>query len=124
MFPPLQSPQDLSEEGATGLSPGLSYLEHVCQMLEEFADQQRHKQALQRGGDGLQEHQEVEVSQVGAALKASQQVGGADVALSPQVTTPVCLGSVSGLRLPPDRARSCRLYGSKVGRPRPREESG
>eukprot|EP00066_Takifugu_rubripes_P014000 XP_011603266.1 PREDICTED: uncharacterized protein LOC105416588 isoform X2 [Takifugu rubripes] len=55
--------EDLSEEGANGLSPGLCYLEHVCQMLEEFADQQRHKRALQRGRSGLQEHQEVEVSQ-------------------------------------------------------------
>lgn len=76
-------------------------------MLEEFADQQRHKQALQRGRSGLQEHQEVEVSQEEAAVKASHQVGFRNLAAlmsccslraaSPQVTTPVCLGSVSGL---------------------------
>lgn len=104
--------QDLSEEGTNGLSPGLCYLEHVCQMLEEFADQQRHKRALQRGRSGLQEHQEVEVSQEEvsqeeAAVKASLQVGFRNLAAlmaccslraaSPQVRTPVCLGSVSGL---------------------------
>lgn len=45
-------------------------------MLEEFAEQQRHKQALQQGRDGPPgPHQEVEVGQKEAAVKASHQVG-------------------------------------------------
>lgn len=42
-------------------------------MLEEFAELQRHKQALQKGREGP--HQEVEVGQKEAAVKASHQVG-------------------------------------------------
>lgn len=47
----------------TELSPGLMYLEQVCQMLEEIARQQMQNRALQMERDALQEHQELEVSQ-------------------------------------------------------------
>lgn len=55
--------QDLGEDERTGLSPGLCYLEQVCQMLEEIARQQMHSRALQMEMDALQEHQDMEVSQ-------------------------------------------------------------
>ncbi|KAG7223940.1 hypothetical protein INR49_015196, partial [Caranx melampygus] len=48
----------------TGLSPGLDYLEQVCQMLEEIARQQMHNRALQTEMDALREHQDTPVSQV------------------------------------------------------------
>ncbi|XP_070707093.1 uncharacterized protein [Pempheris klunzingeri] len=46
-------------EGA-GLGPGLTYLEQVCQMLEEVARQQMHGRAPQMEMDALQEHRDVE----------------------------------------------------------------
>lgn len=46
------------------MSPGLCYLEQVCQMLEEIARQQMHSQALQMEMNALQECQDSEVSQV------------------------------------------------------------
>ncbi|KAM8744324.1 uncharacterized protein AB9X84_018329 isoform 1-T1 [Acanthopagrus schlegelii] len=55
--------EDLGEEEVKGLSPGLSYLEQVCQMLEEVARQQMHNQALQMDANAPREHQDVEVSQ-------------------------------------------------------------
>ncbi|XP_038589000.1 uncharacterized protein si:dkey-106l3.7 isoform X2 [Micropterus salmoides] len=45
------------EEGK-GLSPGLSYLEQVCQMLEEIARQQMHSRALQMETKTLRELQD------------------------------------------------------------------
>lgn len=59
--------QDLGEE-EKGLSPGLSYLEQVCQMLEEIARQQMHNRALQMGMEALREHQDAEVSQVKTSM--------------------------------------------------------
>lgn len=56
--------QELSEEEGKGLSPGLSYLEQVCQMLEEIARQQMHNQALQREMNALREDQDMDVKQV------------------------------------------------------------
>lgn len=56
--------QDLGEEEGKGLSPGLSYLEQVCQMLEEVARQQMHNQALQMDANASREHQDMEESQV------------------------------------------------------------
>ncbi|KAM7369084.1 hypothetical protein PAMP_013381 [Pampus punctatissimus] len=53
--------QDLGEEVRTGLSPGLKYLEQVCQMLEEIARQQMHNRALQMEINALQEHQDTQV---------------------------------------------------------------
>ncbi|XP_042365621.1 uncharacterized protein si:dkey-106l3.7 [Plectropomus leopardus] len=53
--------EDFGEEGRPGLSPGLCYLEQVCQMLEEVARQQMHSRALQMETDALREHQDVEV---------------------------------------------------------------
>ncbi|XP_070780576.1 uncharacterized protein [Enoplosus armatus] len=50
----------LSEEEWNGLSPGLSYLEQVCQMLEETARQQMHSQGLQMERDAQREHQDTE----------------------------------------------------------------
>lgn len=47
--------QDLSEEEGRELSPGLIYLEQVCQTLEEFARQQMNRQAA----GGLHEHGDV-----------------------------------------------------------------
>lgn len=68
-------PQDLSEDEAKGLSPGLCYLEHVCQRLEEFAEQQRHNQALQRQKNALKMHLEAEAGQAEPVLEVSHQVG-------------------------------------------------
>ncbi|XP_010734857.1 uncharacterized protein si:dkey-106l3.7 isoform X2 [Larimichthys crocea] len=52
--------EDLGEEEVNGLSPGLCYLEQVCQMLEEIARQQMHSQALQMEMNALQECQDSE----------------------------------------------------------------
>ncbi|XP_022072015.1 uncharacterized protein si:dkey-106l3.7 [Acanthochromis polyacanthus] len=49
-----------SEEGKE-LSPGLNYLEQVCQMLEEIARQQMHSRALQTEMDALCEDQDTQV---------------------------------------------------------------
>lgn len=62
------SVQELSEEEGQVLSPGLSYLEQVCQMLEEIARQQMHSRALQRQMNALQEHRDTEVNQVTALM--------------------------------------------------------
>lgn len=80
MLPLSNDLQDLSEEGAKRLSPGLCYLELVCQRLEDFAEQQRHNRALQREGNALQEQQEEEVSWAEAGMKVSQQVGFVNLA--------------------------------------------
>ncbi|XP_051269314.1 uncharacterized protein si:dkey-106l3.7 [Dicentrarchus labrax] len=52
--------EDLGEEEGKGLSPGLCYLEQVCQMLEEIARKQMHNQALQMETNALREHQDME----------------------------------------------------------------
>ncbi|XP_044031140.1 uncharacterized protein si:dkey-106l3.7 isoform X1 [Siniperca chuatsi] len=52
--------EDLGEQEGKGLSPGLSYLEQVCQMLEEIARQQMHTLALQMETNALREHQHAE----------------------------------------------------------------
>ncbi|KAK5878821.1 hypothetical protein CesoFtcFv8_024197 [Champsocephalus esox] len=68
--PPVQTrTEDLGAEEGNELSPGLLYLEQVCQMLEEIAKQQMHSRALQMETDALREHQDLEESQ---ALDASQ----------------------------------------------------
>ncbi|KAM9840990.1 uncharacterized protein ACBR49_014513 [Aulostomus maculatus] len=65
--------EDLGKEDMMGLSPGLCYLEQVCQMLEEFARQQMHSQALQLETDSLQERQDVQASNTCQRdLKASE----------------------------------------------------
>lgn len=78
-MPPLPSPsnhpQDLSGDEAKGLSPGLCYLEHVCQMLEEFAEQQWHNQALQREKNSPQTPLKGEACRAGPVVEASRQVG-------------------------------------------------
>lgn len=56
--------QDIGEEERNGLSPGLFYLEQVCQMLEEIARKQMHSRALKMEIDAQWEHQDIEVSQV------------------------------------------------------------
>lgn len=68
-------PQDLSEDEAKGLSPGLCYLEYVCQILEEFAEQQRHNQAVQRQKNSLQTHLKVEACPAEPVVEVSHQVG-------------------------------------------------
>ncbi|XP_074547085.1 uncharacterized protein LOC141805794 [Halichoeres trimaculatus] len=62
------------DEKRKDLSPGLCYLEQVCQMLEEIARQQMHSQALQMEMDALREHGDMEVSQ---PLDVSQSDSGA-----------------------------------------------
>ncbi|XP_040914690.1 uncharacterized protein si:dkey-106l3.7 [Toxotes jaculatrix] len=49
--------EELGEEERTGLSPGLIYLEQVCQMLEEIARQQMHNTVLEMEMDTLRENQ-------------------------------------------------------------------
>ncbi|XP_049460760.1 uncharacterized protein si:dkey-106l3.7 isoform X3 [Epinephelus fuscoguttatus] len=55
--------EDLGEEARTGMSPGLRYLEDMCQMLEKIAREQMHSRVLQMEMDTLQEHEDMEVSQ-------------------------------------------------------------
>lgn len=50
-----------SQEGKE-LSPGLNYLEQVCQMLEEVARQQLHSRVLQTEMDALSEDQDSQIS--------------------------------------------------------------
>ncbi|TDH01975.1 hypothetical protein EPR50_G00168420 [Perca flavescens] len=52
--------EDLGEEERNGLSPGLFYLEQVCQMLEEIARKQMHSRALTMEIDTQWEHQDME----------------------------------------------------------------
>lgn len=56
----------LQERGreARVLSPGLLYLEQVCQILEDIAKQQMQNRETQAEFDTLCEHQELQVSQV------------------------------------------------------------
>lgn len=63
------SVQDLNEEEGKGLSPGLCYLEQVCQMLEEIAKRQMHNQALQRETDALGKHKEAGLNQVNSVME-------------------------------------------------------
>ncbi|XP_029372068.1 uncharacterized protein LOC115052210 isoform X2 [Echeneis naucrates] len=58
-----QCVQELIEQGRKELSPGLRYLEQVCQMLEEIAKQQMQDRALQAEVDAPQEHQHMQESQ-------------------------------------------------------------
>ncbi|KAM6975857.1 uncharacterized protein LKV04_015117 [Tautogolabrus adspersus] len=62
----------LGEEKKKELSPGLLYLEQVCQMLEEIARQQMHSQALQMEMDALREHQELEMEAVDSCQSDSK----------------------------------------------------
>ncbi|CAJ1070788.1 uncharacterized protein si:dkey-106l3.7 isoform X1 [Xyrichtys novacula] len=55
--------EDVGDEKKTELSPGLCYLEQVCQMLEEIARQQMQSRALQTEMEALQEHEDIEESQ-------------------------------------------------------------
>ncbi|XP_034565977.1 uncharacterized protein si:dkey-106l3.7 isoform X2 [Notolabrus celidotus] len=48
------------DEKKKDLSPGLCYLEQVCQMLEEIARQQMQSRVLQMEMDALREHQDME----------------------------------------------------------------
>ncbi|XP_056259232.1 uncharacterized protein si:dkey-106l3.7 isoform X2 [Seriola aureovittata] len=69
-----QRSEVLGEEVGTGLSPGLSYLEQVCQMLEEIARQQMHNRALQTEADALREHQDTQaVDTCQTASKAAEE---------------------------------------------------
>ncbi|XP_041815638.1 uncharacterized protein si:dkey-106l3.7 isoform X2 [Chelmon rostratus] len=52
--------EELGEGEGKGLSPGLSYLEQVCQMLEDTARQQIHSRALQMEMKALRQHQHLE----------------------------------------------------------------
>ncbi|XP_070844605.1 uncharacterized protein [Chaetodon trifascialis] len=60
LFNAQQSVQVLGEEEGKVLSPGLSYLEQVCQMLEDTARQQMHNQALQMDMKAWRQHQDLE----------------------------------------------------------------
>ncbi|XP_074473241.1 uncharacterized protein LOC141757000 [Sebastes fasciatus] len=51
------------EEAVTLMSPGLCYLEQVCQMLEEIARKQMRSRAIQTEMDALREHENMELSQ-------------------------------------------------------------
>uniref|UniRef100_G3PYX6 Si:dkey-106l3.7 n=2 Tax=Gasterosteus aculeatus TaxID=69293 RepID=G3PYX6_GASAC len=65
----LQAGQDLGERDRALLSPGLRYLEQVCQMLEEFARQQMGSRALQMETNALREDQNTEVDQAPATCQ-------------------------------------------------------
>ncbi|XP_019937397.2 uncharacterized protein [Paralichthys olivaceus] len=52
--------EELGDKDMSGMSPGLRYLEQVCQMLEEIARQQIQNQALQMEMDALREHEDVQ----------------------------------------------------------------
>ncbi|XP_062269543.1 uncharacterized protein si:dkey-106l3.7 [Platichthys flesus] len=53
-------PEELGEEDMTGLSPGLCYLEQVCQMLENIARQKIQNRALRMEMDALRELKDVQ----------------------------------------------------------------
>ncbi|XP_008288228.1 uncharacterized protein LOC103363308 [Stegastes partitus] len=54
--------EGLGGQDGTELSPGLNYLEQVCQMLEEIARQQMHSRALQTEMDALCEDQDTQAA--------------------------------------------------------------
>ncbi|GAA6216989.1 uncharacterized protein LOC108879277 isoform X1 [Lates japonicus] len=58
-----QRSEGLGEEEQKELSPGLSYLQEVCQMLEDIAKQKMHNRALQAEMDALREHPDTQVKQ-------------------------------------------------------------
>ncbi|KAK2888372.1 uncharacterized protein si:dkey-106l3.7 isoform X2 [Channa argus] len=55
-----QRPEEICELGRKELSPGLRYLEQLCQTLEEIARQQLQNQVLQIEMDALQEDQDTQ----------------------------------------------------------------
>ncbi|KAK2819071.1 hypothetical protein Q5P01_024632 [Channa striata] len=55
-----QRSEEISEVERKELSPGLSYLEQVCQMLEEIARQQLQSRALQMETEALREDQDTQ----------------------------------------------------------------
>lgn len=63
--------QDLNEEEGKGLSPGLCYLEQVCQMLEDIAKKQMHSQALQKELDALGKQEEAGLNKVNSVMEHS-----------------------------------------------------
>lgn len=71
--------EDLGEQEGTRLSPGLYYLEQVCQMLEEIARQQMHSRALQMETDALREHQSIEVNQTLNTCQSDSKAAEEDV---------------------------------------------
>ncbi|XP_068429951.1 uncharacterized protein si:dkey-106l3.7 isoform X2 [Clinocottus analis] len=62
MRPAQTRSEDLGEQEKTRLSPGLFYLEQVCQMLEEIARKQMHSRATQMETNALQEPPNTEVA--------------------------------------------------------------
>ncbi|XP_069020103.1 uncharacterized protein [Embiotoca jacksoni] len=58
-----QRSEGLGVEERKDLSPGLSYLEQVCQMLEEIAKHQMHNRSSQMETDALWEHQDTQMNQ-------------------------------------------------------------
>ncbi|KAK1884274.1 Kinesin-like protein KIN-14C [Dissostichus eleginoides] len=69
----------LGAEERKELSPGLLYLEQVCQMLEEIAKQQMHSRALQMETDALREHQDLEESQALDACQSDSKPSEEDI---------------------------------------------
>ncbi|XP_040013980.1 uncharacterized protein si:dkey-106l3.7 isoform X2 [Xiphias gladius] len=73
-----QRSAELGEEESTGLSPGLNYLEQVCQMLEGIARQQMHNRALRMEMDALREHQDAQAPHI---CQRDSKAAGEDLSL-------------------------------------------
>ncbi|KAL6097038.1 uncharacterized protein ACO6RY_06225 [Pungitius sinensis] len=78
--------QDLGERERAPLSPGLRYLERVCQMLEEIARQQMQSQALQMETDALQDDQNIEVDQAPATCQRDSKSAEEELTFCPKNT--------------------------------------
>ncbi|XP_037340523.1 uncharacterized protein si:dkey-106l3.7 [Pungitius pungitius] len=76
--------QDLDERERAPLSPGLRYLEQVCQMLEEIARQQMRSRALQMETDALQEDQNIEVDQAPATCQRDSKSAKEELTFCPK----------------------------------------
>ncbi|KAM4527311.1 uncharacterized protein PAE49_024216 isoform 2-T2 [Odontesthes bonariensis] len=67
-----QRSEGLGMEDRKELSPGLCYLEQVCQMLEDIARQQMHNQVLQEETETLEQQQDTQVSHVMSLQKVPE----------------------------------------------------
>ncbi|XP_071769665.1 uncharacterized protein LOC139922918 [Centroberyx gerrardi] len=71
--------EDRCEEEREVLSPGLSYLEQVCRMLEEIARLQMRNRGLQTEMDALREHQAKQANQAPETLLCDCKAVAEDV---------------------------------------------
>ncbi|TNN71351.1 hypothetical protein EYF80_018429 [Liparis tanakae] len=85
--PAQTSSEDLGEQEKTRLSPGLRYLEQVCQMLEEIARQQMHDRASQMETNALQEHGNTEVIKAASTYQSDSKAAVEDLSFCESLDT-------------------------------------